>query len=131
MRRTGAAFVITALAFIFIGCNKDLTGTESDLYGIWIKGPDAGDTLRFMKKNNKNIIQINESFNAGMPMYTEKEYTLRNGKLKIKTYSPVSQNYYSIDSFSWVQAGNEFTIQGIQLFMFMSSTMTYFTYRKL
>ncbi|MEI9912283.1 MAG: hypothetical protein WDO71_23080 [Bacteroidota bacterium] len=73
----------------------------------------------------------NESFNAGMPHYTEKEYRFRNGQLSIKLYAPISQEFYPIDSFSWTQVGEEFTIQGIQLFMFMSSTMTYFTYRKL
>ena len=132
MRRLYAALTVTAFVFIFIGCHKEsFNGSEADLYGTWVKGTNAGDTLRFLKKNNKNIMQINESFNAGMPMYTEKEYSFRNGILKIKTFNPVSQDYFSIDSFTWIQPGSEFKIQGIQLFMFMSSTGTYFTYHKL
>lgn len=129
--RSYTALAITAFAFIFIGCHKDITGTESDLYGTWVKGNQAGDTLRFMRKDNKYILQQNESFNAGMPVYTEKEYRFRNGRLSIKLFAPSSQEFYPIDSFSWTQVGSEFTLQGIQLFLYMSSTVTYFTYRKL
>jgi hypothetical protein len=125
------ALTVIVFVFIFAGCSKEDTQSEPALYGTWIKGSQAGDTLRFMRKNNMNIMLQNESFNAGMPVYTEKEYRFRNGKLSIKLYSPVSQDYYPIDSFTWTQAGSEFTIQGIQLFMFMSSTMTWFTYLKL
>lgn len=123
--------IVIALAFIVVSCSKDDTASESALYGTWVKGTQAGDTLRFMRKNNKYIMLQNESFNAGMPNYTEKEYRFRNGRLSIKIYAPSSQDFYPVDSFSWTQVGSEFTIQGIQLFMFMSSTQTYFTYRKL
>ena len=127
------AAVLILLSFIlpFAGCKKEPAGTESDLYGTWIKGTNAGDTLQFMRKNNRNIMRMNESFNAGMPVYTEKEYSLRNGVLKIRSFVPVSQDYYSITSFTWTVPGNEFTILGFQLFMFMSSTSTSFTYRKI
>lgn len=129
--RITPALIVIALAFMVVSCSKDDTASESALYGTWVKGTQAGDTLRFMRKNNKYIMLQNESFNAGMPVYTEKDYRFRNGRLSIKLFSPSSREFYPIDSFSWTQVGEEFTIQGIQLFMFMSSTQTYFTYRKI
>ena len=131
MMRLSPALVIIVFAFLFAGCSKEDTASESALYGTWVKGSNAGDTLRFMRKDNKYIMLQNESFNAGMPHYTEKEYRFRNGRLSIKIFAPVSQDFYPIDSFSWTQVGEEFTIKGFQLFMFMSSTQTSFTYRKL
>jgi hypothetical protein len=131
MMRISAALVIIAFAIFFTGCSKEDTASESALFGTWVKGSNAGDTLRFMRKDNKYIMLQNESFNAGLPRYTEKEYRFRNGQLSIKIFAPVSQEFYPLDSFSWTQVGEEFTVQGIQLFMFMSSTQTYFTYRKL
>jgi hypothetical protein len=121
MMHLSPALVIIVFAFIFTGCSKEDTASESALYGTWVKGSNAGDTLRFMRKDNKYIMLQN----------TEKEYRFRNGRLSIKIYAPVSQEFYPLDSFSWTQVGEEFTIKGFQLFMFMSSTQTTFTYRKL
>lgn len=116
---------------LFASCKKEGTHSESDLYGTWIKGNQAGDTLQFLKRNGKNILRQNDSFNAAMPAYTEKEYRFSNGKLGVKLFSPFSEDFYPIDSFQWTRAGKEFTVQGIQLYMFMASTNVYFTYRKL
>jgi len=126
-----AIFSVIAFALLLAACSKEHTGTESVLYGTWVKGPNFGDTLQFMRKNNQNIMRQTMSFNAGMPVYTENEYRFRNGKLSIKLYSPSSEEYYPITSFTWLQSGSEFKIQGSQLFIFMSSTLTYFTYRKI
>ena len=126
------AFVLSVITITLLstGCKKNKVQDEAVLYGTWVKGANAGDTLWFMKKNNQYILRQNESFNATMPVYSEKEYRFRDGKLGIKLYSPSSQDYYPIGSFTWTQAGSEFTLQGSQLFLFMSSTLTYFTYRK-
>jgi hypothetical protein len=123
--------IFIVIAFIFAGCTKDNAGSESVLYGTWGKGPAFGDTLQFMRKNNHDIVRYSMSFNAGMPVYTEHDYTYRNGILSIKLYSPSIQDFYPISSFEWTQQGREFKIQGIQLFSFMASTQTYFTYRKI
>ena len=123
--------IVSAFCFIFAGCTKDDTGPESVLYGTWVKGPTFGDTLQFMRKNNHDIVRYSMSFNPGMPAYTEKDYTYRNGILSIKLYSPSTQDFYPISSFTWTRRGREFKIQGIQLFAFMASTETYFTYRKI
>ena len=129
MRSLIIGFIVLALAFLQ-GCKKDQTFDEPDLYGTWIKGSNYGDTLWFMKKNGQHIMRIPESFNALMPMYSEKEYRFNNGELSIKSYAPASQEYFPITSFTWTDPRKEFSIQNSQLFMFMSSMITY-RYRKL
>lgn len=124
-------YLFIVIAFLFAGCSKDYTGPESVLYGTWVKGPDFGDTLQFMRKDNRDIVQYSMSFNSGIPAHTEKEYRYRNRILSIKLYSPYIEDFYPISSFAWTQQGREFKIQGIQLFSFMASTQTYFTYRKI
>ena len=129
MRSFATGSIIITLVLISFACKKD-SGDESDLYGAWAKGSNTGDTLWFMKKNGKYILRQPESFNPLMPTYSEKEYYFKDGKLGIKSFAPTSQEYYPIDSFSWTQAGQEFTIQNSELFIFMSSIVTY-KYRKL
>ena len=120
------AFVIIVLA----GCQKS-NDDAGNLSGVWVKGPNFGDTLWFMKKDGHNVLRKAESFNPGLPVYSEKEYQFNNGKLRLQSFAPSSPDFYDIDSFTWTQMGTEFKVQGVQLFMFMSSTSTYFTYRKL
>lgn len=122
--------VISFLACLAFNCKKGLNGDESDLYGTWIKGSSLGDTLWFMKKNGKNIVRMPESFNPAMPIYAEKEYQFKNGVLNIRSFAPSSPEYFPITSFVWVDTGKEFTIQNSQLFMFMSSIVTY-RYKKI
>ena len=80
-----------------------------------------------MKKNGKDIMRMAESFNPGLPIYSEKEYRIRNGELSIKLYG---QEHFPITSFTWIDRGREFTIMNTQLYIFMSSILTY-TYRKI
>ena len=120
MRLSGAVAIIITLVVFSFACTKG-SGDESDLYGTWVKGNNLGDTLWFMKKNNKYIMRQPESFNPLMPLYSEKEYRFKDGKLSIK----IGQEYSPVDSFTWTQVGKEFTILNISLFMFMSSMITY------
>ena len=129
MRSLTFGFIVLTLAFLQ-GCKKDQTIDEPDLYGTWIKGSNHGDTLWFMKKNGQHIIRIPESFNPLIPIYSEKEYRLTNGELNIKSYAPTSQEYFPISRFNWIDPRKEFSIQNSQLFMFMSSIITY-RYRKI
>jgi len=129
MRLSGAVAIIITLVVFSFACKKR-SGDESDLYGTWVKGSNTGDTLWFMKKNGKDIMRQPESFNPLMPLYSEKEYRFKDGKLNIKLYVPTSQQYFPINSFSWTQAGKEFTMQNSELFSFMSSIVTY-KYRKI
>lgn len=66
MMRTVAGISLIAFAFLAIKCTKDAgtSGSESELYGTWARGPDFGDTLQFIRKNNRNIMRKAESFNA-------------------------------------------------------------------
>ena len=129
MRSIVFGFIITILAFSF-GCKKEQTTEEAKLYGTWVKGSSLGDTLWFMKKNGQNIMRIAESFNPLMPKYAEKEYQFKNGVLNIKSFAPASQEYFPMTSFKWTDPGKEFTIQNSQLFIFLSSIITY-TYKKI
>jgi len=130
MRPSVTGSVIIILVVFSFACKKDISGNESDLYGAWVKGSNLGDTLWFMKKDGKYIMRQPESFNPLMPAYSEKEYRFKDGKLNIKSFAPTSQEYFPVDSFNWIQAGKEFNIQNSQLFIFMSSIVTY-KYRKL
>jgi hypothetical protein len=130
MRLLAAGSIIITIILFSFACKKENSGDESDLYGTWVKGNIMGDTLWFMKKNDKYIMRLPESFNPLMPLYSEKEYRFKDGKLSIKSFASTSQEYFPVNSFTWTQAGEEFTIQNIELFLLMSSIMTY-KYRKL
>jgi len=130
MRSIIAAILVLVLASLFFACKKDISGEESDLYGTWVKGSNFGDTLWFMKKNGQNLMRVSETFNPLIPNYSEKEYQFSGGMLNIKSFAPSSQEYFPIDSFKWTDPGKEFTIQNSQLFIFMSSIITY-KYRKI
>ena len=130
MRSIIAAILVLVLASLFFACKKNIAGDESDLYGAWVKSSNFGDTLWFMKKNGQNIMRVSETFNPLIPNYSEKEYQFSGGMLNIKSFAPSSQEYFPIDSFKWTDPGKEFTIQNSQLFIFMSSIITY-KYRKI
>jgi len=122
---------VSILAFVTLSfaCKKELAGNESHLYGTWSKGVSVGDTLWFMKKNGQHIMRI-ASFGPVGAMYDEKEYRYKDGKLSIKLFAPSAQEYLPMDSFSWVDAGKEFSITNSELYPFLSSIITY-KYRKL
>ena len=129
MRSLIAISMILVLSFL-AGCKKDKTTDEPDLYGTWVKGANMGDTLWFMKKNVQHIIRMPESSNPLMPLYSEKGYRFRNGALSIKLAAPTSQELFPITSFNWTDPRKEFTIQNSELFIFMSSMITY-KYKKI
>ena len=130
MKSTIAGFIVVLLVSLSFACTKDGDGEEHELYGAWAKGSNFGDTLWFMKKNGQYIIRAPQSFNPLLPTYSEKEYRLIDGVLSIKSFAPTSPEYYPITSFNWTDPCKEFTIQNSQLFIFMSSIITY-TYRKI
>jgi len=123
--------LLFAAGLWFSDCNKNVATNESVLYGTWIKGSNAGDTLRFFKKDDKNILAYNLSFNASLPAPTETEYIYQNGKPGIKNYLATPNNFFIIQSFEWKQTGRKFELQGSELFPFMASTMVRFTYHKI
>ena len=125
------ALIVIAGALIFVSCKKNYTQPGTALSGTWIKGAGAGDTLQFIRKDNKDILRYNASFSAPVQAYKEVEYRYEDGKLGVKLYSPTIDDFYPIDSFNWKHMGSEFEIRGIELFNFLASTQVYFTYRKI
>ena len=116
-----------AASFTMLNCTKDKSQNESIFYGTWVKGTNTGDTLQFYQKNGKNILALNYSFNSLIYAPTEFEYFYVNDHLSIRHTS----TDFSIESFTWKQVGQEFELQGTELFPFMSSTQVYFNYRKI
>ena len=74
MIRVLLAFAVIVFALIFSGCKKSDTQSETILFGTWVKGANPGDTLQFMRKNNKNILRYNMSFSAALTAFTEVEF---------------------------------------------------------
>jgi hypothetical protein len=114
---------------LVIACGRDgrMSGNEEDLYGIWAKGPNHGDTLVFLRVNNKNILRYSASFNPGFPAPVETEYYLSGEKLSLKDYwgiGPSQGGAYKIESFKWKQKGQEFEVLGPQIYPFMSAMVT-------
>ena len=124
MRSLAAALIILLPGVLFFACKKELKGDESDLYGVWVKGANLGDTVWFMKKNGQSVMRVAVSFNPLMPGYSEKEYKFKDDKLTLKQFSPSSQEYFPINSFSWVTRGKEFSITNSELYIFLSSIIT-------
>jgi hypothetical protein len=125
--------ILTIFAFtLAASCDKDSDSTdeESILHGTWVKGNNAGDTLVFYSRLGRHYLKSNQSFNPNMYAPVEREYGFRNGQLYLKYVWAGGSEKWPIDSFTWKVPGREFEIQGIQLYMFMSSTLAKFTFRK-
>lgn len=121
---------VTVLSSIYaVGCRKDSERSDPVLVGTWAKGPNFYDTLRFYRQGGKDLVSYSLSFNPAFAAPSEFEYKYQDGKLSIRMFN--GNEFWDIDSFQWKQVGKEFTVQGIQLFPFMSSTMSYFTYHKI
>lgn len=118
-------------AITFAACDKDSgKNEEATFYGTWVKGSNTGDTLYFYRKNGQDFMRSNQSFNPNMYAPTEHPYKYESGKLFIAyPYSPLA--YETVKSFSWKTPGSQFEINGFELYMFMSSTMTKFTFTKI
>jgi hypothetical protein len=68
--------IIMILVLFSFACNKS-SGDEAELYGTWVKGSNAGDTLWFMKKNGRDIMRQPESFSPLCLPIRKKNSTLR------------------------------------------------------
>ena len=116
------------VALLGAACSKSTSSEESALYGTWVKGNQVGDTLYFLRKDGKNILRSNQSFNPSLTAWTEWEYYFKNGQLSIALGA--GTQYRLLDSFSWVETNKKFDILGYQLFLFMSSSVTHFVYTR-
>ena len=124
------ALAVTVIALTIGSCKKEQEMENTRLTGIWIRGTNVGDTLYFTVKNGKNVLRFNASFNPAVPAVTETEYSYQNNKLSLRNFMAAQNDFYIIESFNWKQEGKEFEVLGFEIFPFMSSTQTRFTYRK-
>ena len=121
-------YVLLAVTFIAIACSKkNNSSNEADLYGSWAKGANVGDTLIFKNENGRNLLQFNATLNPATPVYTKVEYNYSNNKLFVNLGGNTQTQ---LSSFVWKQPNQQFDILGFQLFLFMSSSSTHFTYTK-
>jgi hypothetical protein len=123
LRRYVAACIITVLA---LACSKHDTRDESVLYGTWVDSNNPGDTLRFVRENNQNVMQIIQT--SGPTPYSELVYTYVEGKLGLLLIG-ASQPNKTINSFTWTQQNKSFDMEGYELYPLLS-TVTHLTYKK-
>ena len=121
--------VSIVFALLAAACSKKEDDNETVLYGVWINSKAPGDTLQFMLKNNKNILRYNQSFNPALPQYAEIEYRYKNSKLSAAVFGPAA-SLRDISSFNWIEQNKKFDVLGYQLYLFMASSATHFTYIK-
>jgi hypothetical protein len=123
-----AIFAISLAA----SCDKDSDSPDEEaiLHGMWIRGAQGGDTLRFYERAGRHYMKSNQSFNPDHYAPVEREYGFQNGQLYLKYAWSGGSGKWPIDSFTWKVPGREFEVQAIQIYMFMSSTLAKFTYRK-
>ena len=108
--------VITAITFA-AACSKDSGKNEEAIfYGTWVKGSNTGDTLYFDKKNGRDIMRTNQSFNPNMYAPIEREYKYAGGKLTLAyPYGSGGLMYETIQSFTWKNTGRQFEINGFEV----------------
>ena len=121
-------YLLLALAVLGAACAKSNNNSESMLYGTWVKGNQVGDTLYFLRKDGKNIMRSNQSFNPSLTASTEWEYFFKDGQLSVVLGAGTQARL--LNSFTWVDMGKKFDILGYQVFLFMSSSATHFVYTK-
>lgn len=118
------------IALISFSCSKDKSGRDI-LLGKWKSS--YGDTISFYKENGKNIVHYKvASYSPGpVPVGDFHEYSYENERLSIKDNAGSSEPFRELTTFTWTDKGNVFTVQGVQWFMFMSATITYFKFTKI
>jgi hypothetical protein len=128
-------FLIVIVSFVTIAvhssCKKDKISGPGLFYGKW--KTSYGDTVNFAWENGKNILTFDNSMNPQMPVTTKQEYRYEGNKLSIKMPDgyPAISVFRTFQSFDWVEEGKSFTIQGIEWFMFLSASSSYFTFTKI
>jgi hypothetical protein len=122
-------FSITILFFLALAvtsCQKE--DVTPAIYGQW--KTSYGDTITFSKENGKDILTYDLSLNASRPVDTKKEFIFRDNKLGILD-GLNGNDFRMLQSFNWKQQGLSFEVQGVEWFLFVNSTNTYFTFTKI
>ena len=126
--------ILFMFAVLVSACEKNAVMEESALYGTWIKegGGLPADTIRFLSKNDKNVVAFKFVQTGGInwPSNVEAEYLFSNGRLAIKNASGSTNDFFTADSFEWIVIKKEFSIKLYQLVQYISADYEV-TYRKL
>ncbi len=117
---------ISAIFCLSLCTREKDTGTVS-FRGEW--EASYGDTIRFFRENGKNIVSYNQSISAFLTT-NKYEYTYRGGKLGIKN-GFAGPDFTTYQTFTWIEEGKSFRIQGVDWFPFISSTTTWYTFTKI
>jgi hypothetical protein len=129
MLKRNLSLLFVPLLFAFFGCKKQSLNSASQFYGYW--KTSYGDTIQFSRQGNKNVITYDLTMNPSMPIRTTNEYTFDNNKFGIRDGMASVTGFRYINSFAWVSPNEEFQVQGVEWFFFLSSTSTVFTFTKI
>ncbi|MBS1576482.1 MAG: hypothetical protein JST09_14355 [Bacteroidetes bacterium] len=121
-------FISSLVILIFNACRQDDVPENNPLYGQW--KTSYGDTITFSIENGRNILTYDMSLNASMPVDTKKEFIYRDNKLGLLD-GLNGNDFRMLQTFKWKEQGKSFEVQGVEWFLFISSTTTYFTFVKI
>jgi hypothetical protein len=127
--RNLSVFSFLLIVVFLSGCSKDGSPNLTLFYGAW--KTSYGDTIVFARENGRNVLNYDYSMNPAMPSTTKSDFNYAGNKLGLKNDYSLNQQFHTLQSFTWVQEGKVFTVQGIEWFNFLSSTTTYFTFTKI
>ena len=131
MYRVKTFFFFAILIYMAAACGKNNLSDESLLYGKWIKEGNPGDTIRFYRKDGKNIIGRKITFSPLNTNIIENEYRLVSGKLFIGYDIYGILEFLPMESFNWLQTGKKFELNGNERFPFLSSIQPVYVYTRL
>ena len=123
-------FIVTLLVVTVstsISCQKEDASPSNSFYGQWKTSYE--DTISFSRENGKNILTYNQSMNPNLQVDSKKEFTYRDNKLGILD-GLNGNDFRMLQTFKWNRQGRSFEVQGVEWFLFVNSTNTYFTFTK-
>jgi hypothetical protein len=132
---------LIAGTFFFAGCDKKGSSSNPDpetaLLGTWVRvddtpGSQPADTLRFFRKNGKDLLAFYCAGSPGpnWPSQAETEYKFNSGKLSYKDYSGTNSDFHTVESFEWITKEKAFSVKLYQILLYMSADYRV-TYQKI
>jgi hypothetical protein len=130
MKRSAALpfFLFLLPLVIFFSCSKNNQPDNTILYGKW--KTSYGDTILFAHENGIDVLTYKNSLNNALSVVSKNDFSYQHNKLGIKD-GLNGPDYRFLQTFTWNQPGTSFTVQGVEWFLFMNSTNTYFTFTKI
>jgi hypothetical protein len=120
--------VIISIIFL-TACTKNDAPEANSLYGTWVNKNQPHDTLQFMRIDGKDMLQFNARLDTSVVRDTI-AFSYKNGMLVLPGAGP-NPPVRTIASFAWQENYKSFNILAYELYLFMSSSFTHFTYSKL